>query len=85
MAQEVMIRLAALMMLSSCRCGSVETVVMMDHQTDEAGPTVELPTAVQAPIPKLDQLITDEASVERNVIQLKEMGLGRLIDAGPIP
>ena len=80
-----MIRLSAVLLLSSCRCGSVETVVMMDHQTDEAGPTVERPEAVQAPIPKLDQLIKDEASVERNVTELKEMGLGRLIDAGPTP
>ena len=80
-----MIRLLALMLLSSCRCGSVETVVTMDPQIDEAGPTVELPAAVQAPVPKLDQLIKDQASVERNVIQLKKLGLGRLIDAGPTP
>ena len=80
-----MIRLTALLFLSSCRCGSVETVVMMDDQTDEAGPAIELPSAVQAPIPKLDQLIKDEASVERNVIELKAIGLGRLIDAGETP
>ena len=80
-----MSRLAALLLMGSCRCGSVETVVMMDQQTEEAGPALELPAAVQAPIPKLDQLIKDEASVERNVIKLKELGLGRLIDAGPTP
>jgi len=80
-----MIRFAALLLVGSCRCGSVETVVMMDKQIDEAGPTIELPASVQAPIPKLDQLIKDEASVERSVTDLKELGLGRLIDAGPTP
>jgi len=80
-----MIRLSVLMLLSSCRCGSVETVVALDPQINEAGPTVELPATVQAPLPKLDQLIIDQASVERNVIKLKELGLGRLIDAGPTP
>ncbi len=78
-------RFAALILLSSCRCGSVETVVIIDQQTDEAGPALELPASVQAPLPKLDQLIKDEASVERSVIELKELGLGRLIDAGPTP
>lgn len=80
-----MSRLTALLLIGSCRCGSVETVVMMDQQTEEAGPALELPATVQAPIPKLDQLIKDEASVDRSVIKLKELGLGRLIDAGPTP
>ncbi len=80
-----MIRFVVVMALSSCRCGTIETITELPRQVDEAGPTIDLPSAVQAPIPKLDQLIKDEASVERNVLKLKEMGLGRLIDAGPTP
>jgi len=74
-----------LVLLCSCRCGSIETTVLTEPGVSEAGPTVDLPGSVQAPLPKLDQLIADEASVERNVLKLKGLGLGALIDAGPTP
>ena len=74
-----------LLLLSSCRCGSVETATLAKPSLGEAGPSVELPGSVQAPLPNLNQLIADEASVERDVLKLKSLGLGALIDAGPTP
>ena len=74
--------LGLLVLLSACRCGDRAEVVVQVPQVNEAGPTVELPEAVKPVIPRLDRLVEDQASVERSVIQLKNLGLGRLVDAG---
>ncbi len=74
-----------LMALASCRCGEIETVVVSGPQESEAGLVIELPEAVKPTIPSLDRLVEDEASVERNMIDLKGLGLGYLVDAGAAP
>ena len=75
-----------LMALASCRCGEIKTVVVSGPQESEAGLVIEeLPEAVKPTIPRLDHLVKDEASVERNMIDLKGLGLGYLVDAGTAP
>ena len=71
--------------LTGCRCGEIQTVVVSDPQESEAGVVVDLPEAVKPTIPRLDRLVKDEASIERNMIQLKGLGLGYLVDAGAAP
>jgi len=73
-----------IIIFSACRCGDGEGVQVVGHvpELNEAGPVVELPEAVKPVIPNLGRLVKDEASVERQVIELKNLGLGHLIDAG---
>ncbi|MEE2836225.1 MAG: hypothetical protein VYB65_09435 [Myxococcota bacterium] len=71
--------------LVSCRCERIETISVAAPMGEEAGPSATIPSAAQPPVPRLDRLVHDEASVERSVRALKGMGLGRLIDGGPTP
>ena len=76
-------RTTLLLLLVGCRCGP--DVLAPIAQDPEAGTVVELPEMAKPPIPDLNALLRDEASVERNMIDLKSLGLGYLVDAGQAP
>ena len=71
--------------LSACRCAAPNEQVVVVPAVAEAGVVVGLPEVVKPVIPRLDYLVRDEASVERNMIELKGLGLGYLVDAGEAP
>jgi hypothetical protein len=73
------------LMFSACRCGAPSEQVIAVPLVAEAGVIVRLPEVVKPIIPRLDRLVKDEASVERNMIELKGLGLGYLVDAGETP
>jgi hypothetical protein len=80
-------RVTLFLLLAACRCGPevASTEATPVAQASEAGTLVELPEAAKPPIPDLNSLLRDQASVERNMIDLKSLGLGYLVDAGKAP
>ena len=64
--------------LVSCRCERIETISVAAPMGEEAGPGATIPSAAQPPVPRLDRLVHDEASVERSGDSRRR--IGRLVD-----
>jgi len=73
----------AMVLLGSCRCDRQTMVVVQATDGTEAGPeALVLPVEAKPPLPALGSVESDPASVARQVEDLKQMGLGHLVDAG---
>ena len=71
---------AALLLTAACDCGGSRAVTVEVPMTVEAGPDMPMPDETRSKLPMKLEFYDDEASAERTVNQLKELGLEHLID-----